>query len=160
MGYVYLVGEQNPYGSDSYFALYPRPLGAAGDRLRRVLGLSEEEYLRRFERRNLLTGSKWSVPAARAAALAMLREDASRGDALVLLGARVAAAFLADFSPLHVEEWEGRTLLVAPHPSGRSRLWNDPGMARDVRASVLHLWVKRQNRGRVRRAARLDGDLE
>lgn len=147
---VTLVGEHNPYGRDPKYALYPLPERSAGGRLCRVLGMPRREYLMRFKRVNLLTGDRdgfrWSAPTARLAAVEVL-DAADAGDALVLLGARVTAAFGVEFAPL--QRSQRRTLggcmvttLVLPHPSGRSRLWNDPTMAARARDAVLALWSR------------------
>jgi hypothetical protein len=118
------IGELNPYGADPEFALYPSPPGCSGDRLCRVvLGLDPDEYLERFARTNLCAG-KWSLPAARARAreikIAMSRGDFS---VVVLLGAKVAAAWGVKFLPFVMT----RRALVLPHPSGRNTRWNSPG---------------------------------
>lgn len=142
---VWLIGEQNPYGNDPRFALYPRPKRAAGARLCTALGLTAHEYLRRFERRNLLGPVKWSAPVARAAAQVLLGEAATAGAllgghvSLVLCGAKVSAAFGLPFAPLaqvHALVPDRVQGLVVPHPSGLSRLWNQKGMALRVRAAV------------------------
>lgn len=134
---VTLVGEHNPYGQDPRYALYPRPTNSAGGRLCKVLGMSALGYINQFHRRNLLDTLKWSAPRARAAALDVQRA-AEDGDALVLLGSRVSAAFGVEFVPLYSAWFTGTRvrLLVIPHPSGRSRLWNEAGMAVRVRAAV------------------------
>jgi hypothetical protein len=144
---VWLIGESNPYGDDPEFALYPLPVFATGGRLAKVLGMDADEYLEAFERRNLLTGSGWSVTRARAAADEILMEH-GRGDKLVLLGAKVAEAFYVAFrvnlcSPRQIPVGYRNPVtcdtLVLPHPSGRSREWNKPGMAARVRAAVEEL---------------------
>lgn len=148
---TFLIGEHNPYQDGQSeadrrkFALYPAPDRSAGARLCRVLGLPRAEYLRRFERRNLLAALPWSAPAARAAARRILDGDVALGDGLILLGAKVAAAFLVDFKigpepfrPQTISIVSSRTIdcLVLPHPSGRSHLWNDPSMQERVRLAV------------------------
>lgn len=144
---VWLVGEHNPVSSDPRHALYPAPPGCAGARLCDVLELTVAEYLRRFERRNLLDTAKWSAPRARAAADALLAAHPAL-DRLVLLGARVAAAFGVDFRTNLCEPrfmqvgsavLRGRGVLVVPHPSGLSREWNDRTMAPRVRAAFKRL---------------------
>jgi hypothetical protein len=118
----YFVGESNPWGSDPHFALYPAPNGSAGHRLcRAILGIARATYLEVFTRVNLCDGG-WSTRAARRRASEMRAESAER-DRLVLLGARVAAAFDLPFRPF---ETFGEDALVLPHPSGRCRIWNDP----------------------------------
>jgi hypothetical protein len=124
---TWLVGESNPYGSDPDHALYPYPPGCSGARLCAFLGLSDDEYLGRFERRNLLSQARWSAPAARRAA-ALLLAEVGDGDRLVLLGAKVAQAFRFDFRPLTIHDQAYAHLtggdqihvrvLLAPHPSG------------------------------------------
>jgi hypothetical protein len=123
-----LVGELNPYGADSYFALYPAPPGCAGDRLcRLVLQMEPDEYLARFERVNLCSG-RWSAPAARRRADELTCHVNHRYSALVLLGAKVADAFGLAFSPFNaVPSGRGCLAVMLPHPSGRCRLWREPG---------------------------------
>jgi hypothetical protein len=143
---LWLVGERNPYGADPFFALYPLPRNAAGGRLCRVLGMTADRYLEAFERRNLMPhdAGRWSAPAARAAADALL-EAHPTGHALVLLGARVSAAFGVDyasntFAPRFMQVGDrvlrGRRVLVLPHPSGRSRAWNHPDAAALARGAL------------------------
>jgi hypothetical protein len=96
-------------------------------------------------RRNLLREPKWSTPKARAAAAQVEAEFAeARGRTLVLCGAKVAAAHgLVDFRRVLLVSDAltpaGTPALVVPHPSGRSREWNDPDVAARVRAQVMAL---------------------
>jgi hypothetical protein len=141
-----LIGESNPHGGDPAFALYPLPEGSAGWNLACViLGLSRAEYLRRFERRNLLAGPRWSIPEARRAALEV-STSMSEGDRAILLGARVAAAFSLEYAPFEEREFVVRPgfvdqaarsrFLILPHPSGRCRAWNEPGAFARARGAV------------------------
>lgn len=130
-----IVGESNPYGSDSYFAMYPAPQGSAGQRLcELVLQLQPARYLRVFERQNLLSVPKWSVVRARGAAQVILDVDPDR--ALVLCGSKVQAAF--GMSDHEVPSRVGNRVLI-PHPSGLCRRWNEPGLREECRALVLEL---------------------
>lgn len=139
-----LVGEDNPYQSPPAFDLWPEPVGCAGWRLcTKILGLSEIDYLERFRRVNLCRGG-WSDVRARARA-AELQEAALPEDLFVLLGRKVARAFdpgsgeaftryrvlLGGVKPL--------TYCFLPHPSGRSRVWNDPTAIPRVRALLAGL---------------------
>lgn len=136
---VWLIGENNPYGDDPRFAMYPQPTHSAGGRMcRLVLGMCDRDYLREFERRNLLQAPKWSAPLARAAAAQLVRDDILSGDRVVLLGRRVHDAFFPEWewTPFSVCE---QRYVVLPHPSGLSRAWNEPGAyarARKVVAEV------------------------
>ena len=143
---TWLIGEFNPYGQDPKYALYPHPENATGARLARVLNLTPQEYLAAFERRNLLAQAKWSAPLAKQSADAVLT-SVGVDDALVLLGARVAAAFGLYFrtclcTPLVRAVGSARVLvkvLVIPHPSGLSREWSAPGTAQRVRDAFRRL---------------------
>jgi uracil-DNA glycosylase len=131
-----LVGESNPYGASPEFALYPLPEHASGARLARILGLSRTQYLRAFDRVNLLQCSKWSARLAREAASLL---DATRPSeqVFVLLGARVCSAFGGTGESLcEVRTGCGRTAVLLPHPSGRNRVWNEPGTVERARALV------------------------
>lgn len=145
---VLLVGEYNPYGTGPDFALWPGPVGCSGWRLcHTILGMDEAEYLSTFDRVNLLdashpfAGKRWPVRVA--------REEAARltHPRRVLLGARVAAAHSAvgsRFRPFEridcgADEALRWTALVLPHPSGLSRLWNDPQAVRRAREAVRAL---------------------
>lgn len=141
-----LVGEANPYGSDPHYALYPYPRGCAGHRLcEKVMGLTDREYLTRFERVNLCP-SRWSAREARERAAALLDEYPRAP--VVLLGARVTAAFHHPFHPFTA--WRmgddavlgrGRTFACLPHPSGLSRAWNAPGAFDRARAVLREAGV-------------------
>jgi hypothetical protein len=116
-----LVGEYNPYGQAPYYALYPHPENSAGGRLcRLILQMDFDEYMESFKRFNLLDTPKWSLPRARAAAKVLAEQE--HHERIVLLGAKVAAAFEVDYAPLSRPHPD---ILVLPHPSGRNRFWND-----------------------------------
>lgn len=137
---VFLVGESNPHGDDPRAALYPYPPNSAGYRLcRDILGMRERDYLRSFERRNLISSSeKWSAASARWTAAEILREaDGVKDPLVVALGRRVAGAFgagdpfacvvrHAHFPSMCADHQMARIrVLHLPHPSGRCRTWND-----------------------------------
>lgn len=137
-----LVGESNPYGGREFFALFPRPDGSAGWRLcHAVFGMAERDYLRSFDRTNLLEGGgTWSPPKARYAA-AQIADQRGEGT-YVLCGVRVAEAFGFIGQPAFTMIEGGPGLLrgastrvfFLPHPSGRCRVWNEPGAIERARA--------------------------
>lgn len=131
------MGEVNPYfgrHEDSGYALWPDPPGSSGHRLcHYVLGLPEGEYLESFDRSNLCD-LRWSVREARGRA----REILARGAPVVALGAKVARAFGAAFTPFAYYPL-GPGVYVLPHPSGLCRLWNEPGVRARARSLLLHL---------------------
>ena len=141
-----LVGQAPGPNTDPELPLYPVPARSAGGRLQRMLGLSRAEYLRLFERTNLLyryvgttlNGDRVCRKEARVAAGALQPLLQSR--VVVLVGRKVADAF--DFHEeffvwrrvgnrsLHTENgWWG----CIPHPSGRNRLYNDEETVRLLR---------------------------
>ena len=130
-GRLALVGEDNPFGSDPDFALYCHPPGCSGDRLRRILGLPEHQYLA-LHRKNLCDGT-WSKPRAKARALELLDPHAP-WQVMVLLGRKVTETFervALDGEPLVPFAFKpcspGMTLISLPHPSGRNAAaWSAP----------------------------------
>ena len=127
-----LVGEQNPYGGDSYYALYPSPEGCSGDRLcRLVLGMHRSVYLEVFDRTNLCDGP-WVASDARRRAVEIVSESRSK---IVLLGSKVCRAFGVVYHPFE----RFSRYLVLPHPSGLCRLWNEPGAFQRARDCVALL---------------------
>lgn len=123
-----LVGEDNPYGSDPRYALYFEPEHSAGGRLcRLVLGLSGKDYIRGFERLNLC-GSRWSNEEARKSADAIMARAQDAKSTIVLLGAKVTRAFQFNYAPFTKLDYLDKVRVVfLPHPSGRNRVWNEPG---------------------------------
>lgn len=124
-----LLGMNNPISSDPEYDLYPYPEGCTGWRIWKMLpeGTTRQQYLRAFDRRNLLRRRDWDPKAAQTAAVELLPE--LRGRVVVVLGTQVRAALgLLESEPLSVhtfEEGEDHFLWVAfPHPSGRNRWFN------------------------------------
>jgi hypothetical protein len=152
---VLLVGELNPFGANPYYALYHLPRGSSGNRLRLIMGLSDDAYERRLMKTNLCTG-QWDSKRARVN-LEILVDGLGSGSAVVLLGSRVrgvARRFLRDrfnvdhdlsfFTGLELDSGSRRRSYVClPHPSGLCRLWQEPGAvakARQVLAEFVP-WV-------------------
>lgn len=133
---VLLVGETNPYNPEARFALYPLPAGASGGRLAKILGMTARDYLRTFDRMNLVSGA-WSLQTARDTA-----RSRTTAPYRILLGRRVCAAHGVEFRPFttvssRTQRWV--SCVILPHPSGRSRLWNAPTAASRARRLVRAL---------------------
>lgn len=95
---IWLIGEHNPYGEKEKYALFPYPENSAGGRLcRKIFGMTAGEYLRTFERRNLMQKPKWAMGEGRAAAAEILKS--AWPDPVVLLGKKVAGSFDLPFEP-------------------------------------------------------------
>ena len=131
---VYLIGEANPYSLDPTNAMLLYPERSAGARLcHTILGMTEEKYLRIFSRLNPC-GHLWNAQVARVRAALILAECeivSMRGVevGLILLGRKVWDAFYPgqDWIPFSRRDW----VLALPHPSGRSRLWNQAAFEND-----------------------------
>lgn len=129
-----LVGEANPHSDDPWMALFPLPRGCAGDRLRRLLGLSRTQYLVRFDRVNLC-GRHWSSKTSRRRA----QDLRASGGHLILLGRRVAGAFGVEADYLAVVRDHPCVFYLLPHPSGLNRWWNDERNCDAARAFLSRL---------------------
>lgn len=141
-----LLGEHNPYSTDPRAALFPRPRRSAGGRLcLMILGMRPTAYLAAFRREDLIQSPErkinWSRPVAMAAADALLGPSLEHVAApIVALGEKVAHALRLDYEPFKVRHRAGQPpILVLPHPSWRSRAWNDPAAIRRARQLVAHL---------------------
>lgn len=129
-----IVGEQPSKTGDP-----SKPIeGRIGRRLAECCGLSFDEYLRTFDRVNLLpkrieygpergNGDAFNVRLAKGAARSLVGSWSS-GRVFLILGKRAASAFglveveYFDACPLG----SGIKAFVVPHPSGINRWWNDP----------------------------------
>lgn len=128
-----LVGESNPHSDRESNALYVLPPNAAGARLVKILGLTKERYLEVFDRTNLCARG-WDLDEARDRACTLLQLDKP----LILLGSKVCSAFRVEFAPF---TFSSRThMAILPHPSGRSRIWNDPRSYQHAR-DTLRKWL-------------------
>lgn len=131
---VVLVGESNPYSVQPGFALYDLPHGASGHRLRLILGLESEAYQERCQRHNLCWGV-WRLTDARREALRLLALYPNA--TFILLGKRVASAFRFKGSTYTTNDLsDHQTILSLPHPSGRCRVWSEPGARDRAREAV------------------------
>lgn len=140
-----LVGEDNPYGKDPRYALFPHPKNSAGYRLARlVLAMpSRGAYLEGFDRINLCA-QKWTAAAARTTVISVMSSDYDR---VVLLGVKVAKAFgFVDRKPFQIDRvksvsstgvWFERKYILLPHPSGLCRVWNEPQAFERARAVLV-----------------------
>jgi hypothetical protein len=135
-----LIGMNNPYGTDPHYALYPLPEGSAGGRLYEMIheatGLSRSQYVRSFDRINLVEGP-WSPSKARSRVIDLRPSLAGR--VVVMLGREVQLAFevvvpimeeaqLFEVGPALARGSPGGliTYYAIPHPSGRNPWYNDP----------------------------------
>lgn len=134
----------NPISLDPKYALHPWPRGCAGNRLYEMLrevdpSVAMHEYMRRFDRVNLVAGP-WNVRMARVRA-AELRPTLV-GRHVVLLGQKVAEAFGIDPRCSACKLDEDATFYLLPHPSGRNLLYNDPGRRRATGQLLARLYAE------------------
>lgn len=143
-----LLGMNNPLSDEPEFDLYPYPKHSSGWRLWQMLpeGTSRSQYLKAFERRNLIRSKKWMNSEARKSAEEMLPLLAGR--LVVVLGSDVRAAFgfqRAEPLSLHsVDLGKGKSMawVAFPHPSGRNHwFYNENNYA--AAAAVITLLYER-----------------
>lgn len=137
------VGEHNPYGEHPEYAMYPVPAASSGGRLAVLLGLNPETIECSW-RANLCPRGWLAAEALRRMRLLL----AGPWGRYVLCGSRVRGALLkardlapATKSQAAVAAWtiNGKRFLAIPHPSGRSRRWDDPGVRDATRARFLEM---------------------
>jgi uracil-DNA glycosylase len=128
---VLIVGEDDPWGNDPRMDLFHLPRHAAGNRLRAHLGLTDAQYVR--VRKMNLCPEKWSTKIAREVAKAVMGKPDLR--VVIMLGAKVKKAFGCEHigffdhtASVDILQRRVEPVLVSlPHPSGRNRLWGQPG---------------------------------
>lgn len=141
-----ICGMNNPLSDDPRHALAPYPANCAGWRLWQMLNAvrltSRTEYMRAFDRRNVLHARAWSRTQAREAGADLWRTLGGRR--VVLLGVATLAAVGAPRTPWGVWVHPPRSLTsgpeaycLLPHPSGRCLEYNDPTMRATAGAVLL-----------------------
>jgi hypothetical protein len=96
--------------------------GNIGRRLAGLLQTTIEKYERDYDRVNLSPGTLWDTEEARKRTWQVVRGY----DRIVLLGVRVRLAFgFNQANTLDAAVINGQRFLMLPHPSSRSRWWND-----------------------------------
>ena len=142
-----LLAMNNPLSPDPRHALYPYPPGCTGYRILKLLqrrrpDVTRSQYLRAFERHNILSSRTWSRPAAREAAEKMraLLATCYQGRTVLVLGSEPRD--LLGLPPLLVypQEIGGITWRQLPHPSGRCRWYNDEMNAELAALLLEHLY--------------------
>jgi hypothetical protein len=126
-----LIGMNNPVSSAPEHALYPSPEGCTGHRLyemlkSRVPTATRSDYLRRFERRNVVSLKVFDAKLAREGAAKLDQEFFGSGRTIVVLGADTIKAFGLPPLLIHPQIIGGSTWRQIPHPSGRNLWYNDP----------------------------------
>lgn len=120
------------------------PGTSSGRRLMSVLRVGRDAYLEGYLRTNLCDRVWCAADAAARARVILLNAAYKMGpDRLVLLGVRVSAVFggvlLAEIRPFSLSAYGDVVLAAIPHPSGRCRVWNDPGAERRARRILREL---------------------
>ncbi len=132
MSRVVLLAMNNPLHDDPRHALAPPT--PQGHRLWEMLhavrpDLCRADYLRAFDRRNLVAGREWS---GREAVAAVSLFTAPPGSTVVVLGSLVAAAFGLRRELVHPQggvpggPHEHLVFRQLPHPSGRNLFYHHP----------------------------------
>lgn len=136
-----LLGMANPHSDDPALALAPDPPGSAGWRLWKMLsdhrGVERDEYLARFDRRNLLPGRDWDAGAAAVAGRGFV-SALKPGSAVVVLGQEAWRALGLGLKPKPASSRRASSSrwIYLPHPSGRN-LWYNDALNRWTAAALL-----------------------
>lgn len=148
-----LIGQAPGPNTDPDYPLFPVPTTSAGGRLQQIMGVDRVEYLKTFDFINVLRlfpgkykrDDKFPMELARAAADAI--RPLLAGRSVVLIGRNVANAFglppdwdwhawhdikVRRRCPVSRAPWMTR-LAITPHPSGRSRWYNDEAHKHEAR---------------------------
>lgn len=117
--------------------------GRCGARLAALCGLELDQFLRAFERVNLVErfhgkagkGDVFNLIRARRKAIKLLVEGTATNRRVVLLGDGVARAFsVENYELLKWRHTAALSYAVAPHPSGVNHWFNDPDNVDAARA--------------------------
>lgn len=136
-----IVGEAPGPNTHARLPMFPFPPTSAGGRLMAMSGLPPNVYLGRFFRRNLfetyVDATPWVAKVARERALELARWIEETGSLrVVVCGVRVAEAFGMTLWG-RSQSADGRSAFVSiPHPSGLTRVYNDP-RAREAARTAL-----------------------
>lgn len=113
-------------------ALYPSPTNSAGWKLWKMLnertGAFRRDYLRAFDRRNLLCARTWKKVDAKVAAGSFLTKECTRieaGTTIVVLGEETRATLELPKLLILPQTHMGLIWRQLPHPSGRNLWYND-----------------------------------
>lgn len=139
-----LIGQAPGPRTDPELPLFPVPKTSASGRLQAMMGLTRGEYLKSFDRMNLLPyfpgkhkrDDKFPMTPAKLAAQVI--KPLLAGRTVILVGRNVADAFQFDTEFFDWVEWPVRRrcvvsrdngiarVAVVPHPSGRNHWYNKP----------------------------------
>lgn len=141
-----LLGMNNPLSSEPEHALYPLPPGCTGARIYEMLSeiettLQRHEYLRMFDRRNLVSGRAWSMGVAREEAEKLHQEVGQYPRTVIVLGAQTWKALgfpQTDWLREHADLFNCSWWRV-PHPSGLNPWYNDMRQRRRAARLMLRL---------------------
>ena len=120
------IGMNNPASPSPEAALALDKPGTTGHRLWTLAsartGITQEEWLRLTDRRNLVDSEKWDFDRAWARAREL--EVQLKDRTVIVLGGAVAGCFKLGSTPL---KWrDDRDWAVMPHPSGNNFWYNCP----------------------------------
>lgn len=151
MSRIIFVGQQPSSHEDEGTVLPVRP-GSSGDRLVRMMGITEQAFRENFDMFNV--NAEYSpdgfTPGYHITHVHNIR-SLLRGRKVVLLGPAVAEAFEIDRTQYDFCQWFDHPkwedhhglFCVIPHPSGANRLYNNPEMFEMVRRTLDLMWQQR-----------------
>ncbi len=135
---VVLLGMNNPLGTRPEHALYPYPPGCTGwriwDMISSKLEISKSQYLRAFERVNMIDSRTWDKKRAKLRIPELVERFQDR--TVVVFGAQPRSVLGLPELLIHPQMIHGVTWRQLPHPSGRN-LWYNDQTNRELAACLL-----------------------
>lgn len=149
-----LIGQAPGPNTDPSLPLFPVPRTSAGGKLQQLTGLTRGQYLKTFDRVNLLpyfpgrtTARDDTFPMTPAKLAAQVTMPLLSGRTVVLVGRNVANAFRLGDLDFHawkdirvkraclVQRDRGTArIAVVPHPSGRNHWYNKEANRQEAKA--------------------------
>ncbi len=133
-----IIDAHNPHSASPLMALWPEPVGSAGWRIWQMLGVSKEEYIRGWDRWNMVNSVVWDGGAAWRAGLDIWAK--TEGRKVIVLGRKAAFHLrLPEFAEWFFPNLDdtGREWRIVPALT--KRLYEDPTLGLRV-ALLLKDW--------------------
>lgn len=119
--------------------------------LRSQTGASDREYLRAFERMNILDITEWSMTLARQRRPEILPKLVGREVVICGYDAYRALEFPPPPRPFLWKEVNGIRYCLLPHPSGLNRMYNDPATLITACLLLAELYTRSRRAHTVKR---------
>lgn len=138
-----LLGMNNPQGNEAF---WPYPKGCTGWRIWKMLesqtGISDREFIRSFDRMNMLNLPEWSMTLARQNRELIMPKLMGREVVVVGYDTFRAMEFPPPPRPFLWGKVSGIRYCLMPHPSGLNRMYNDPATVMTACLLLAELYTR------------------